>query len=286
MTVSDALDRYIAASAARWKPTTVATCTSYARARIKPALGSLDTRDVTRAHIESFMAGLSAKPNLANRCGGLLSGFFRWCEDRDLREEGANPCIGTQRYKVRGRKRFLSDEEYHMVWRALAALEKHKPCQVACIRLLILTGCRQTELRGLRWADYRDGTLHLRDAKAGPRTVWMCSMAREILDDLKPAGEALPEYVFSNPGGKPWGFDWIYQSWARVLERAGLDGERVRIHDLRHSYASFALREGETVVTIGRLLGHRDSATTLGYTHWHDSAAADAARLAGEALAA
>ena len=287
MTLADAMERYLAASAARWKPTTSQACGSYARARIIPALGSLDIAAVARADIEDFMGSLAKRPSMANRCGGLLSGFFRWCEERELRPEGSNPCAGTRRYRVRGRRRFLSDDEYRRLWRSLALIQRHKPAQVACIRLIALTGCRQSEIRGLRWADYRDGALHLRDAKAGPRTVWLCPRARQILDELRlrPEAEAGErEFAFSNPSGRPWRFEWLYAAWRIVLERSDLAD--LRLHDLRHSYASFALRRGVPVTTIGRLLGHRDSGTTIGYTHWHDTEAADAARLAGEALAA
>ena len=275
MTLGAALERYLAAMEPRWKPSTRRACGSYARARIIPALGSLDVAAAGRADIEQFMAALSAQPSMANRCGGLLSGFFRWCERRELRPEGSNPCVGTRRYRLRGRQRWLSDAEYSRLWRALAALERHKPRQIDCIRRIALTGCRQSEIRCLRWADYRDGALHLRDAKAGPRTVWLCARARQILDRQPRDGE----FAF---GARS--YDWLHAAWRRVLERSGLAD--LRLHDLRHSYASFALRRGETVATIGRLLGHRDSSTTIGYTHWHDAAAAEAARVAGEALAA
>lgn len=283
MTLAAALERYLAAMAPGWKPSTHRACGSYARARIIPALGALDVAAVSRSDIEGFMASLGPHPSMANRCGGLLSGFFRWCEDRDLRPEGSNPCAGTRRYRLRGRRRWLSDAEYGRLWRALAALERHKPGQIACIRLIALTGCRQSEIRCLRWADYRDGCLHLRDAKAGPRTVWLCERARQILDGLPREGEFAFQWL-DRGRPRPRCYDWLFGAWRRVLERSGLSD--LRLHDLRHSYASFALRRGETVATIGRLLGHRDSGTTIGYTHWHDAAAAEAARVAGEALAA
>ena len=278
MTVADAMQRYLAAMEPRWKASTCRANRSYADSRIAPALGSLDVAAVTRADIEEFMAGLSAHPSMANRCGGMLSGFFRWCGERGFRAEGSNPCAGTRRYRLRGRQRFLSSSEYRQLWKALAAMERHKPLQARCVRLILLTGCRQSEIRCLRRDECRDGHLRLRDAKSGPRTVWLCSRAREILAELDGGGE----FVFANPDGRPYCYDWLFQFFRRVLERSGLAD--LRLHDLRHSYASFALRLGEPVTTIGRLLGHRDQATTIGYMHWHDSAAAEAAALVGEAL--
>ena len=108
-----------------------------------------------------------------------------------LRPEGSNPCRGIRRYRRKGRERFLSDEEVRRLSARLSAHADTSPGQVAVVRLLLLTGCRKSEILTLRWSDYREGHLFLRDSKTGPRTVWLSRPARDILDGFeshKPLG--------------------------------------------------------------------------------------------------
>ncbi|MDE0344145.1 MAG: site-specific integrase [Deltaproteobacteria bacterium] len=164
-----------------------------------------------------------------------------------------------------------------------AALDTHEPraqAPVAVVRLLLLTGARQGEVRRLQWRDYREGNLYLPDGKTGPRTLWLSSAARSVLDSLQQTGR----WVFPKPCGcKPMSTETLYRHW-RIL-RNDADLHDVRLHDLRHSYASFALRRGETVLTIGRLLGHRDPSTTLRYLHFADPLARQSTETVGAALA-
>ena len=196
-----------------------------------------------------------------------------------LRSEGSNPCLGIRRYRRRGRARFLSDEEIRTLSDRLSAHVEAAPGQVAVVRLLLLTGCRKSEILTLRWSDYREGHLHLRDSKTGSRTVWLSRPARRLLDGLDRNGE----WMFPASRGKgPRINGWLERFWFRVRAEAGLLG--VRLHDLRHTHASIALRQGETVVTIARLLGHRNPATTLRYTHLTDRTVMDAAETVGAVL--
>ena len=122
------------------------------------------------------------------------------------------------------------------------------------VRLLLLTGCRKSEILTLRWSDYREGHLFLRDSKTGPRTVWLSQPARNVLDGLDRTGQ----WVFPAARGQgPRNRGWLEGFWDTIRAEAGLRG--VRLHDLRHTHASIALRQGETVLTIARLLGHRNS---------------------------
>ena len=147
----------------------------------------------------------------------------------------------------------------------------------ALIRLLALTGCRSSEIRTLRWADYRDGHIFLRDSKTGPRTVWLSGAARAVLDAIPRTSP----WVF--PAGEgPMSQTRQGSVWRRVRAEAGL--KDVRLHDLRHSYASVAITSGETVLAVGRLLGHRDPETTLKYAHHAEADAERAASAMGAVL--
>ena len=168
--------------------------------------------------------------------------------------KNTNPCTGVRRYRHRARERFVTADEARRLGVALAAHTARLRCQLA-IRLLLLTGCRQGEVRGVRWQDYREGHLFLRDSKSGPRTVWLSSPARAVLDRLPRTG---PWMFPASTGTGPLSAGTLDRFWRALREEAGL--QDLRLHDLRHSYASFALQQGETVLTIGRLLGHRDPA--------------------------
>ena len=120
---------------------------------------------------------------------------------------------------------------------------------MAAVRLLLLTGCRKSEILTLQWRSYREGRLYLLDSKTGPRTVWLCEAARGVLDRLPRSSG----WVFPVAGRRtPW--LWLDHFWRGVREEAGL--RDVRLHDIRHSYASIALLCGESVRAVGRLLGH------------------------------
>ena len=229
--------------------------------------------------MHDWFAALRATPVTADRSMPVLSVIMREAEVAGLRPEGSNPCRGIRRYRRKGRERFLYDEEIRRLSARLTAHQERFPRQTAAIRLLLLTGCRKGEVLSLRWTDYREGHLFLRDSKSGPRTVWLSQPARDILDDLDRAGP----WVFAAPRRtrppEPDAFDGF---WCRLRAEAGLTD--VRLHDLRHTHASIALRQGVTVLAIGRLLGHASPETTLKYTHPADSMVADAAEIVGKAL--
>ena len=179
------------------------------------------------------------------------------------RPEDSNPCKGIRRYRQGRSERFLSPVEYRRLAEVLERREGDRPFHVAAVRLLVLTGCRKGEILTLRWSDYREGHLFLRDSKTGPRTVWLCEAARDVLDRLPRSARS----VFPVEGRRAPRM-WLQRFWLQVRAEAGL--EDVRLHDLRHSYASMALLSGESVRTLGRLLGHEKPATTLKYAHLSD----------------
>ena len=235
---------------------------------ILPGLGKMRVSTVERKHILRYQYGLRDMPTVANRTVDILVKMFNLAELWEMRPAGRNPCKSVRRYKMQHRKeRFLTLEELARLGRVLdiAPAEGIASRQSsAAIRLLILTGCRRNEIMGLAWddLDFEAGEMSLRDSKTGARIVPLPPAAAEVLAELtKVAGNP---WVF--PGRKEGTHQVnINEPWDRVRGRAGLDG--VRLHDLRHTYASRALALGEGLPMIGELLGHTKVNTTARYAH-------------------
>ena len=248
----------------RWKPRTLAVNRRYLHCQILPFFAGRPIVEIDREEVQRWFRSLHAVPAAANRSAPVLSIIMQQAEAWGLRPEGGNPCKGIRRYRQKRSERFLSPEEYRRLGMALDRHEARQPFRVAALRLLLLTGCRKSEIIGLEWRFYRDGRLYLADSKTGPRTVWLCAAAREILDGLPRSSR----FVFPIAGRRaPW--LWLDRFWGDVRAETGL--EDVRLHDTRHSYASMALSSGETIRTVGRLLGHDNAATTLKYAHLSDT---------------
>ena len=262
-----------------WKPRTLYVNRSYYRTTLAPWFAGRPVADIDRQEVERWFASLRGTPVSADRSMPVLSVILTEAEHMGHRPEGSNPCRGIRRYRRKGRERSLTDEEMRRLGARLSAHEGDKPLQVAAVRLLLLTGCRRSEVLTLRWPDYREGRLFLRDSKSGPRTVWLSAAARKVLDAIERKGAwVFPAQSRSGPAHPKW----LPCFWHRVRKEASLPD--VRLHDLRHAHASFALRQGESVLAIARLLGHRSPATTLKYTHLADAMVYEAAEIVGEAL--
>ncbi len=255
-----------------WKPSTLKVNQYYYRNRILPWFKGRAIGDIARHDIQRWFASLHATPVAADRSAPVLSVILRQAEVYGYRPEGSNPCIGIKRYRRRNRERFLNEDE---IWRLSRVLDKkvaQQPLLTAVVRLLLLTGCRKSEVLNLQWSDYREGKLYLRDSKTGPRTVWLSSSARRILDGLPRTGR----WMFPSPRGERHLSTGALDQFWRVA-RTEVSITDVRCHDLRHTYASVALAHGETILTIGKLLGHTNPATTLKYTHLADASVHEAA---------
>ena len=262
-----------------WKAGTLRVNRDYLLSQILPRFAGWQIADIDRQEVRNWFASRSATPVAADRSMPILSVIMREAERMGMRPEGSNPCRGIKRYRRKGRERFLSDEELRRLSAVLRAHEARRPQQVAVIRLLLLTGCRKSEILTLQWTDYREGHLFLRDSKTGPRTVWLSEPARTILDALGRNNR----WVFpATRRDGPRSADWLSYFWNGVRVEAELDD--LRLHDLRHAHASLALRQGETVLAIGRLLGHRRAETTLKYTHAADAMTREAAETVGAVL--
>ena len=178
-------------------------------------------------------------------------------------------------------ERFLTPEELYRLGQALDTAPAERLASVhasAALRLLVLTGCRRNEILGLRWedVDFESGEMRFGDSKTGARVAPLPPPAEKVLEGLP----RFPDNPWVFPGRKKGMRQRnIQDSWSRVRERAGLDG--VRLHDLRHSYASRALASGESLSMIGDLLGHRKVQTTARYAHLaRDSVRESTARVA------
>ena len=239
------------------KPATVAHYRIMLAKHIVPALGELTVAEVERKHLLEFQYALREKPTVANRTLDMLVQMFNLAEVWELRPSGKNPCRFVRRYQVQSQhERFLTPEELHRLGQALDAAPVERLASLhaaAAIRLLVLTGCRRNEIFGLRWddVDFEAGELQLRDSKAGARVVPLTPPPAEVLEDLP----RVPGNPWVIPGKKRGTHQRnINDSWDRIRRRAGLAG--VRLHDLRHSFASRALAMGESLSMIGKLLGH------------------------------
>ena len=255
-----------------WKPRTLRVNLGYFRNQILPWFRGRAIGEITRRDVQRWFASLHATPVAADRSAPVLSVIFRQAEVYGYRTQGSNPCTGIRRYRRRGRERFLNPDEMRQLSRVLDRKTAAQPLLAATVRLLLLTGARKSEILTLRWPDYREGKLFLRDSKTGPRTVWLSSPARRIFDGLPRSGS----WVFPSPRGKRHLSEGAFDRfWRDVRTEAGITD--VRCHDLRHTYASVALALGETILAIGRLLGHGNPATTLKYTHLADASIHEAA---------
>ncbi len=265
--------------ARNWKPRTLAVNRGYYANQILPWFQGRPIAGITNADVREWFASLHATPVAADRSVPVLSVIMACAETYGYRPEGSNPCRGIRRYRRKGRERYLSEEEIRRLGRVLERHEGDHPMYVAIVRLLLLTGCRKREIVTLRWKEYREGHLHLEDSKTGPRMVWLSTPARRI---LKEQPQSSPWIFPSSRTGNSVHVETVDFFWRRLRHEADLPD--VRLHDLRHTFASIAVMRGENILTVGRLLGHKDPGTTLKYTHLAHDAVAEAAETVGSVL--
>ena len=259
------------------KPSTREEYSRSVRLFVDPVIGELRVPEVQRKDIAALHHGLRDKPYQANRTLGVLSKMFSLAEVWGWRPDGSNPCRHVKRYKEHKRERFLSPEETERLGQVLRDVEEEMPSAVAAFRLLLLTGSRMSEIRDLRWEYVKDDCIELPDAKTGGRVVPLGPEARAVLSAI-PRDEDNPWVIAGRLPGSH--LTDLQRPWRRIRKQAGL--EDVRIHDLRHSFASRALALGESLTMIGKLLGHTQVQTTARYAHLaRDSIQTAAARITG-----
>lgn len=248
---------------------------------IVPALGRLSVAEVTRADVAKFHHDLRHIPYQANRCLEVVSKMFGLAEMWGLRPDGSNPRKHIKKYPEEKRERFLSAAELRRLGEVLREMENEGielASAILAVRLLIVTGCRLNEIMTLQWAyvDLAERVLRLPDSKTGAKVVHLGQPAIDLLEGAKRI-KGNPWVVTGTLPGQR--LSDLQPFWQRVRTRAGL--KDVRIHDLRHTFASTAVSAGQGLPMIGKLLGHTQVQTTARYAHL----AADPVRTAANAVA-
>jgi integrase len=264
---------------------------------ILPAIGAKRIVDVRRADVARLHSKLSDMPYQANKVLAVISAVWNWAAKRDEADRNSNPASGIERYREQGREKYLTSDELARLGDALREGEtvglsyaidetkpkaKHAPkvenrrvkldpFAVAAIRLLILTGARLREILNARWrdVDLERGLIRLPDSKTGSKPIYLSAATQELLSGL-PRIEGNPHVI---PGAREREPDEkegppradLKKPWAALTRAAGLDG--LRIHDLRHSFASVGAGASLGLPIIGKLLGHTQTATTARYAH-------------------
>ena len=265
--------------ARHWKPSTQKRNLSLIRKELVPAFGDIAVEAFTRADIARWRDGLNQRPCTFNRALPVLAVMLAYAEQLGHRRRGSNPCKGTPRFKTKVHERYLNAKEYRRLARTLDEAEADCPLAVAAIRLLIYTGARSGEIATLRWEYVQPPRLALPDSKTGPKTIYLNGPALAVLDSLPARSSG---YVFASPGQpeRPLRID---NHWTSLRRSAALPD--VRLHDLRHSFASVAIMDGISLSLIGKLLGHALPETTARYAHLADEVVMNAAERVCSSLA-
>lgn len=249
--------------ASHCKPSTQAEYKRSVELFINPKLGSHRIIDITRADIVEMHQSMKATPYQANRTLGVLSIMFTVAHTWGVRTDGVNPCWKVRRYKEIKRERYLTPDELARLGKVLRESNAEREAAF-CIQLLLLTGCRLSEIQKLKWeyVDLDAGLLRLPDSKSGAKLVAIGQAVVEVFKAI-PKVKDNPYVITGTIEGQH--LTDMQKPWRRLRKRAGLDD--LRIHDLRHSFASDALQLGEDLTMIGRLLGHTQVQTTARYAH-------------------
>ena len=265
---ADFVKEFMRRQAHRWKPSTRKGNRMLTDHYLVPYFGAMRVAEIEPADVRRWFDSMSATPGNANRTLPVLSVMMRQAELWDLRPQGSNPCRKLRRYKTAPRERFLSADELKRLGFVLDHAEDTQAA--AAIRLLLFTGARSSEIAGLQWGWIRGTRALLPDSKTGPKAIQLPPPARAVLNGLPRDGE----FVFPNRTGDGPMTD-LGRRWKKLRALAGLDD--VRIHDCRHTFASHAVMSGLDLYTVGRLLGHADTASTKRYAHLADDHVREAA---------
>ncbi len=285
-TVGDLCQRYVEDHLPRKRPSSQRDDMAMIAKIIKPRLGARKVANIQYEDIDKLHRSLKESPYRANRVLALLSKMFSLSMKWRMRSD--NPCRGVERYHEDKRERYLSGDERA---RLLAALQEHvekgavQAQTVTALRLAMLTGARIGECLSAPWSQFDlDGgtwtkpSAHTKQKKT--HSVPLSAPALQLLSDLRDKAEN--EWLFPNPKGEGPQRGYTH-SWAAIIKAAKIDN--LRVHDLRHSFASEGASVGLSLPMIGALLGHTNPATTARYAHLLDDPLREAAEAIGRRVA-
>jgi len=274
LTVAEFADAWLAEHVEKkLKPRTAADYRQIVEQKIKPALGNALLAGVDKADVIELHESMAATKRRANYVVRTLGALMSYAEDKGKRPPNSNPARRIKMYREGRHERFLSEAEIGRAADAIAQAEREGkigPHAAAGLRLALFTGARSGEVTGLQWKHvYWDRRIaQLPDSKTNePRTIHLSDAAMAVLQALPRVGKFV---VAGAKDGEP--FKNLTRSWIVTRAYAGL--QDVRLHDLRHSYASLAAGRGVSLQMIGKLLGHKVAATTQRYAHLARDAAA------------
>ena len=303
LTISELAELWLAEGCADKKASTLAMDRSRLAAHVRPLIGRVKVRALTRADVERFArdvtAGRTARQErtgprgrrivrggagVAARTLGMMGAVFEFAVARGMRSD--NPFRRIKRAASPERDRILSPAELARLGEALATAEAVDMAwqAVAAVRLLALTGCRRDEVLRLRWehVDLAAGRLLLPDSKTGRSVRPLAAPALALLAELSERSAGSPWVLPSSRNAGP--YIGLQKQWSRIRQLAGLDG--VRLHDLRHNMASTAVAGGDSLFIIGKMLGHRKARSTERYAHLADDPVRAVADRAANRIAA
>lgn len=318
LTFAALIERFLADHVeAKRKPRTAEYYRSLLERYAKPALGDRPAAEITRPDISNLHLALRQTLHTANRLVAVVGSMYSFAGKSGLVPEGRNPARGIEKYREQGRERYLTGEELQRLGAAISEGEtigipwdidpdhpqsKHVPkCwkgqrekldtyAAAALRLLILTGARLREILHLRWreVDLERGLLLLPDSKTGRKTIVLSDAALSVIRGLIPVtgltiAEKASGYVIKGASDDKPRAD-LKKPWAAVQRRSGLDG--VRLHDLRHTFASIGAGASLGLPIVGKLLGHSQPQTTARYAHLDADPLRRATNIIGDHLVA
>ena len=272
--------QFMAVHVPKLKPRTREAYGTLIRLHLNPAFGKTPISDISRTAVASFHAKHADTPRNANHALAVLSKIMSWAEEHGLRPLDSSPCRRIAKYREAKRERYLTPDELMRLGHVLAKAEEQNadPYVIAAIRLLLFTGARLSEILTLRWTyvDTHRRALNLPDSKSGAKAIPLNQPALDVLEGL-PRLQGNPFVLVGRVDGKH--LVNLQKPWRAIRKAAGLDD--VRIHDLRHSFASISVGLGGTLPVIGRVLGHSQPVTTARYAHVADKVAAELVEATG-----
>lgn len=242
------------------------------RLYIRPKFGTAGAVAITRDDVVAWHSSMAETPRVANYALTVLSGVINFgIETGLIPKTHLNPASRIPKFEENSIERFLTRDEMGRIGDAIRSLEAEGKLSLfaaAALRLLIYTGARSGEIKSLRWdwVDLERATIFLPISKTGKKPVFLNVEALAVLRGLIRI-KGNPHVIVGQREGE--GMKSLRQPWAAVCDRAEIIG--CRLHDLRHTFASFAVMGGLSLPEVGKLLGHKTPATTQRYAHLADS---------------